>query len=203
MFRSNRSSGLNPLWVIIGVNVIVYIAELFDKVGAILNAFALVTTTWLQHPWTLLSYMFLHMVEPSNLLSTHLIFNMITLYFFGTFVIALVGETAFLVTYFAGGIVAGLTCVLFSYIPIPFFQIYAVIGASGAIYALGGLLMVMRPNARVLMFFIIPMPLWIGILIGFLMVAFSANVAWQAHLGGLLYGALVGWYYRRKEIRRF
>jgi membrane associated rhomboid family serine protease len=61
----------------------------------------------------------------------------------------------------------------------------------------------MRPNAKVLMFFVIPMPLWVGILVGFLLVTFNPGVAWQAHLGGLAYGALVGWYYRRREVRRF
>jgi membrane associated rhomboid family serine protease len=145
--------------------------------------------------------MFLHGTD-SSLFSTHLIFNMLALYFFSAFVIALVGETAFLLTYFAGGVVGGLMYILFSYIPMPLIQAhYSVVGASGAIYALGGLLMIMRPNARVLMFFIIPMPLWVAILIGFLII--TPGVAWQAHLGGLVYGVLVGWYYRRREIRRF
>lgn len=199
-FRPSNSSGLNPVFVLIAVNVIIYVAQIFDQRGVINAAFGLNPGTWLQHPWTLLSYMFLH----GSIY--HLVFNMITLYFFATFVVALVGETGFLLTYFAGGVVGGLLFILFSYIPLPYFQAtqYSlVIGASGAIFALGGLLMVMRPNARVLMFFVIPMPLWVGILIGFLLVVFNTNVAWQAHLGGLLYGALVGWYYRRRELRRF
>ena len=131
---------------------------------------------------------------------------MITLYFFAAFVISLVGETGFLLTYFAGGVVGGLFFILFSYIPLPYFELThytIVIGASGAIFALGGLLMVMRPNARVLMFFVVPVPLWVGILIGFLMVTFNPGVAWQAHLGGLAYGALVGLYYRRRELRGY
>jgi membrane associated rhomboid family serine protease len=201
MFRSNRNSGLNPVIVLISVNVIIYIAQMLDKNGTIERAFALVPADWLVRPWTLLTYMFLHGSM------SHVLFNMITLYFFATFVIALVGETAFLLTYFAGGVVGGLMYILFSYIPVPFIQaspMAYVIGASGAIFALGGLLMIMRPNARILMFFVIPMPLWVGILVGFLMVVpFSSNIAWQAHLGGLVYGAMVGWYYRRRETGRF
>lgn len=77
------------------------------------------------------------------------------------------------------------------------------VGASGAIYALGGLLLVMRPNARVVTFPIpVPMPLWIAILVGFLIVTFLPGVAWEAHLGGLLYGAAMGLYFRRREFRR-
>jgi membrane associated rhomboid family serine protease len=85
-------------------------------------------------------------------------------------------------------------------------EISIVVGASGAIYAIGGLLMVMRPNIRVLFFFFIPTPLWIAILIGFAMAAIpqvGSGIAWQAHLGGLLFGAAVGYYFRRREIRRF
>jgi uncharacterized protein len=196
----NRRSGLNPVFVLIGVNIVIYIAQIFDQAGVINERFGLSPSYWLQQPWTLLTYMFLH----GSIY--HVVFNMITLYFFATFVIALVGETAFLLTYFAGGVVGGLMFILFSYIPTPFFQAsqYSiVIGASGAIFALGGLLMVMRPNARILMFFIVPMPLWVGILVGFLLVTFNPGVAWQAHLGGIIYGALVGWYYRRKEFRRY
>jgi membrane associated rhomboid family serine protease len=201
MFRSNRSTGLNPVFVLIGVTVVIYLAQMFDQNGEIEKQFALSTSDWLDRPWTLITYMFLHGTD-SSLFSTHLIFNMLALYFFSAFVIALVGETAFLLTYFAGGVVGGLMYILFSYIPMPLIQAhYSVVGASGAIYALGGLLMIMRPNARVLMFFIIPMPLWVAILIGFLII--TPGVAWQAHLGGLVYGVLVGWYYRRREIRRF
>jgi membrane associated rhomboid family serine protease len=198
MFRSNRMSGLNPVLVLIGVTVVIYLAQMLDPSGNIEKQFALSTFDWINRPWTLLTYMFLHGSM------THVLFNMVTLYFFATFVIALVGETAFLVTYFAGGVVGGLMYILFSYIPVPFIQassMASVVGASGAVFALGGLLMVMRPNSKVLMFFVIPMPLWIAILVGFLII--TPGIAWQAHLGGLAYGALVGWYYRRREIRRF
>ncbi len=198
MFRSNRISGLNPVLVLIGVTVVIYLAQMFDQSGNIERQFALSTSDWINKPWTLLTYMFLH----ASL--SHVLFNMITLYFFANFVIALVGETTFLLTYFAGGVVGGLMYILFSYIPVPFIQtspMASVVGASGAIFALGGILMLMRPNARVLMFFVIPLPLWIAILLGFLII--TPGIAWQAHLGGLVYGALVGWYYRRREIRRF
>jgi uncharacterized protein len=199
-FNPNRRSGLSPVWVLLAVNTIIYIASIFDQHNVINMRFGLIPSEMLLQPWTLFTYMFIH----GSIY--HLIFNMITLYFFATFVIALVGETAFLLTYFAGGVVGGLVFILFSYIPLPYFlqtQNVIVIGASGAIFALGGLLMLMRPNARILMFFVIPMPLWVGILVGFLLVTFNPGVAWQAHLGGLAYGALIGWYYRRKEARRF
>jgi membrane associated rhomboid family serine protease len=198
MNRSNRGLSMSPLWVLIGVCIIIFITTLINE-GPIFNRFALVPREIGQQPWTLITYMFLHGGW------SHILFNMITLYFFGTFTLQLVGETAFLTTFFVGGIFGGLVFILFSYIPLPYFQnsSYAyVVGASGAIYALGGLLMVMRPNTRVVTFPIpIPMPLWIAILIGFVLVAFNPGIAWQAHLGGIIYGAAVGYYFRQKERR--
>jgi membrane associated rhomboid family serine protease len=198
-YRPYRRPGVNPLWVLIGVNFVIFITN-FVSQGLITARFGLNPAQLSHEWWTPFTYMFVHQDF------FHLLFNMITLYFFGTFVISLVGETVFLTTYFVGGIIGGLAYALFSYIPMGYFEMThwtTVIGASGAIYALGGLLVVMRPNTRIYMFFAIPMPLWIAILIGFALVSFNPGVAWQAHLGGILYGAVVGFYYRKREYRRY
>ncbi len=64
--------------------------------------------------------------------------------------------------------------------------------------------MMLRPNTRVYTFPIpIPMPLWIAVLVGFVLVTFFPGVAWQAHLGGMVYGLAVGYYYRQRETRRY
>jgi membrane associated rhomboid family serine protease len=196
-YRPYRSQGINPIWVIIIVNVIVFLAEIFNQ-SIIYSRFGLVPATIGQEPWTVFTYMFVH----ADYL--HIFFNMLTLYFFGMFALQLVGELAFLGTYFIGGIVGGLMYLALA--SLTGNEISIVVGASGAIYAIGGLLMVMRPNIRVLFFFFIPTPLWIAILIGFAMAAIpqvGSGIAWQAHLGGLLFGAAVGYYFRRREIRRF
>lgn len=195
-YRRYRRAGINPIWVIIGVNIVIFLVSLpfFDPRGIIDSTFALHPTILGEKPWTIFTYMFLHASWP------HIIFNMLTFYFFGTFTMALIGETAFLITYFIGGIAGGLVYFLLSF---PLNYGAGVVGASGAIYALGGLLVVMRPNTRVYTFPIpIPMPLWVAILVGFILVSFFPGVAWQAHLGGIVYGAAIGYYYRRRELRR-
>lgn len=192
-YRPYRRPGLNPIWVLIGVNIVIFFATLINR-DAIYFRFGLIPALIQESPWSVLTYMFVHAGW------YHIIFNMITLYFFGTFTMALVGETAFLVTYFVGGIVGGIFFFILSGLTGSANSI--VVGASGAIYALGGFLMVMRPNTRVITFPLpIPMPLWVAILIGFVLVSFIPGVAWQAHLGGLIYGAVVGYYYRRRERR--
>ena len=194
-YRRYSGVNINPIWIIVAVNVLVFIASLIDQ-NAIFLRFGLIPANFTSSPWTAVTYMFVH----ANW--SHIFFNMLTLYFFGSFALSLVGETSFLMTYFVGGIVGG----LFYYAIATLLgnSMSLLVGASGAIYALGGLLLVMRPNARVITFPIpVPMPLWIAILVGFLLVAFLPGVAWEAHLGGILYGAAVGLYFRRRELRRY
>jgi membrane associated rhomboid family serine protease len=193
-YRRYRQPGINPVWILIGVNVLIFLASQFDPQNLIFARFALIPSQIGSQPWTLVTYMFLHASW------THIIFNMISLYFLGTFTIYVVGETAFLVSYFIGGIVSGLFVLLFN----PIFPEGAVVGASGAIFALGGLLMVLRPNIKVMMFPLpIEIPLWVAILINFLFVAFIPGVSWEGHLGGIVYGAAIGYFYRRREFRRY
>jgi uncharacterized protein len=194
-YRPYKKPGLNPVWVLIGVTVVIYLATILNP-EAISASFGLTPLTVQHEPWTLFTYMFVHASV------THIIFNMLTLYFFGTFAMALIGETQFLLTYFAGGIVGGILYFLLSF-PLHY-EFTTVVGASGAVYALGGLLMVMRPKTRVMVFPIpAEIPLWIAILVGFLLVTIIPNVAWEAHLGGLIYGAAIGYFFRRKEMRRY
>jgi len=194
-YRRYSGFNINPIWIIVIVNVLVFVASLIDQ-NAIFLRFGLIPANFTSSPWTAFTYMFVH----ANW--SHIFFNMLTLYFFGSFALSLVGETSFLVTYFVGGIVGGLF--YYAIATLMGNSMSLLVGASGAIYALGGLLLVMRPNARVITFPIpVPMPLWIAILVGFLIVAFLPGVAWEAHLGGILYGAAVGLYFRRREFRRY
>lgn len=126
----------------------------------------------------------------------HILFNMIALYFYGMYVLALVGEANFFIVYFIGGLVGN---VLFLLLANPY---DIAVGASGAIFALGGTLVVMRPRLKVMIFPIpIPMDLWIAILI-MALISLAPGIGWQAHLGGLITGIVAGYFFRRKERRR-
>ena len=190
-YRPYRRQGINPVWILAGVCTVVLIAT-FANQDLIFSRFGLSRLDIAQQPWTVLTYMFVHDGV------WHLVANMITLYFFGSFVINLVGETNFLTTYFVGGIMGGLFFILLA----P--QMSVVVGASGAVYALGGVLVMMRPNVKVMMFPLpVQIPLWGAIIFGFLILALIPGVAWQAHLGGLVYGLAIGYYFRRREFRRY
>jgi membrane associated rhomboid family serine protease len=190
-----RSDNIVPVLVIIILCFVAYIATIAAGMMGhdLIQLLGLQTATFLQHPWTIVTNLFMH----GNI--WHILFNMITLYFFGTFLIRLVGTRDFLLIYFLGGIAGNLLFMLFAkYIDQRLLYV-TVIGASGAIFALGGALAVLTPKLRVFVFPIpVPMPLWVAVIGGFVILIFAAGVAWQGHLGGLVFGLLAGLVLRRR-----
>ncbi len=180
---------LTPIIVIIILNFLVYIGvNIANFAGSSIMAYlALSRSTFFYYPWTIFTYMFTHQDF------FHILFNMLTFYFFGQFFNRIAGTRTFLFVYIIGGLVSGLVILLLS--PVNSLTI----GASGAIFALGGALAVLTPQLKVFIFPIpAPMPLWVAILITFLILAFLPGVSWQGHLGGLLFGLAAGWYLRRR-----
>ncbi|MFY9814946.1 MAG: rhomboid family intramembrane serine protease [Dehalococcoidales bacterium] len=195
-FRDPRSINLTPLWVLIGVNVLVFIATSISSgsflavSNQIANQVGVSSATIASQPWTIVSAMFIH----DGIF--HILFNMLTLYFFGMYVLALVGEARFFLVYFIGGIVGNALFMLLAPGQIA-------VGASGAIFALGGVLAVLVPRLKVMIFPIpVPVDLWISILISFFVLIVVTGVAWQAHLGGLLTGLAAGYIFKRQATRR-
>lgn len=186
MYRSHRGLNLIPIWVLMGLNLLLFIVTLI--VPTLILLLGLIPAGILDRPWTIITSIFLHGGIG------HILANMITLYFFGRYLCGLIGDRKFLMVYFIGGILGNILYILLA----PPFSI--AIGASGAIFAVGGTLAVLRPKIRVFVFPIpIPFPLWVAVIGGFLIVSFFPNVAWQAHLGGLAFGLTVGYFFRKRE----
>ena len=187
-YRSYRSDNIAPVLAIIILCFLVYIATIVAGILGhdLIPLLGLRTASFLAQPWTIVTNLFVH----GGI--WHLIFNMLTFYFFGSFLSRLVGTRAFLIIYFFGGILGN---VFFMLLGSPF---AIVIGASGAIFALGGALAVLTPRLRVFVFPIpAPIPLWAAVLGGFVIMFFVSGVAWQGHLGGLVFGLIAGLVLRR------
>jgi len=132
----------------------------------------------------------------------HLLFNMWTLWIFGNNVEEAFGHLRYAVLYILGGVVATLAFVLTnpeSTSPL--------VGASGAIAAALGAYGVLFPGHRVLTlvgWFFIPLPA--ALFLGFWFFAQfglgGTNTAWQAHVGGFVFGLLVALPFRRSLLRR-
>jgi membrane associated rhomboid family serine protease len=122
---------------------------------------------------------------------------MLALYFFGRTLTMLVGERRFLLVYFVGGILGNVLYMLLN-----ISSVFPVIGASGAVYAVAGALVVMVPKVRVALWGIIPMPLWVFVIVFLVVLSLppliDIGIAWQAHIGGLVAGLVAGYIFRRR-----
>ncbi|MFP4626068.1 MAG: rhomboid family intramembrane serine protease [Natronomonas sp.] len=133
----------------------------------------------------------------------HLLFNAIVLYFFGPIVEKQVGSKAFAALFFVAGVVSGVAQVG---VGLLLGETVSVLGASGALMAILGVLAITSPNLKVLLFFFIPMSIrTLTILFAvFSIVAFLSRggifsgVAHFAHLTGLVIGL---WYGNRIKHR--
>lgn len=150
---------------------------------------------WLWQPFT---YLFLHGGF------THILFNMLALWMFGTELERLWGSQFFLRFYFVTGTGAGVTMLLASLVPSVFGEgmyLTPTIGASGAVYGLLMAFAIYYPTRPLYMFpFPIPIPAKYFVLIigGFVFFSSlsdtSGGVAHMAHLGGLV----VGYFYLQR-----
>ena len=189
-YRNQQGFNLGPVGFLIAINIILYITTSV-RPDFFINLFGLSRSSFLAQPWTIVTNMFIHDPFPGI---AHILGNMLTLYFFGSYLIQLVGERKFWIVYFAGGILGGVFYLLLS----PPYSV--AIGASGAIFAVAGALTVLIPRERVIIFPIpVPIPLWVAVIGGFLLLSLMPGVARQAHLGGLLLGLIAGYFFRRRE----
>ena len=124
----------------------------------------------------------------------HLLFNMMTLYFFGPIVNEAFGDFGFLMIYF-GSILLGNLFSLYLYKNQSW---YSAIGASGGVSGILFASIAMIPDLGIYFFFIpIPIP---GYIFGFLYFAYSVysmlnprqhdNIGHAAHLGGAFFGLI-------------
>ncbi|MBI4188298.1 MAG: rhomboid family intramembrane serine protease [Chloroflexi bacterium] len=182
--RSYQDFNLGPIGFLIIANLIVFVATSIRP--QFVYFLGLSPASFSHMPWTILTNLFVHAGV------WHILTNMLTLYFFGSYLISLVGDKRFFVIYFVGGIAGNIVYLLLAS------PMSIAVGASGAIFAVAGALTVMKPKLPV---FIFPMPvpisLWVAVIGGFLILSFAPLVAWQAHLGGLVFGLAAGYFFQR------
>jgi membrane associated rhomboid family serine protease len=143
--------------------------------------------------WQLGTYMFLHGSF------FHLLFNMLTLWMFGVELERVWGTVFFAKYYAITGLGAAATTVLGSLLPFSISQqmyYLPTVGASGAIFGLLVAWALYFPHRQIYMYFLVPVPARIYVLIFGAMSLFAAvtntqgGVAHVAHLGGLVVGYL-------------
>jgi len=142
-------------------------AGLYSYPGALTGAF---------EPWRMLTSIFAH----ANII--HLALNMYTLWVFGMALEPVLGRLRFLALFLISGFAGSVGVLLLAPYNVP------VVGASGAIFGLFGAFFIIQRRLggnATQMLILLALNLGIGFLPGF-------NIAWQAHVGGLVGGFLVG-----------
>ncbi|WP_073257119.1 rhomboid family intramembrane serine protease [Caldanaerovirga acetigignens] len=146
----------------------------------------------------------------------HLISNLWILWLFGDNVEDRMGHIRFLIFYLISGVIAGITHLVFNpLLPVP------VVGASGAIAGVMGAYFVLFPTARIITliptFFILPLfvhipavlylflwfltQLYYGTTYAFIGGTAVSGVAWWAHIGGFVGGAILNRFFIRRRWR--
>lgn len=184
-------------WVrrLIIANIVVFFLE--QTVPGVVNSLALVPRFVYLQPWTIVTYMFVH----ANF--THILFNMLALYFFGPRVEERIGSLRFIMLYAISGISGAILSTVLA-------PNAAVIGASGAVFGVMLAFAMFWPHAQIYIMAILPIEAWLAV---FLMAALAlwsglhgsrTGVADFAHLGGFAGGWLYLKYLdMRQGARRF
>jgi len=200
-------------YILIAINVAVFIFEFLSgpRLETFISEFALVPaqlTAGLDSGdiRSIFTSMFLHASW------MHLLGNMLYLWIFGDNVEDRLGHFWYLVFYLAGGFVAA-----FAHWAVNPASIIPTVGASGAIAAVLGAYLLMFPRARVYTFIPIGffirlrlLPASIVLVVWFILQLFSGvltlgagdmgGTAFWAHIGGFVFGVLVGWLAKGRNV---
>ena len=213
-FMSNVPDATKNLII---VNVIFFIATLINE-PFMTSAFALYYPTSPNfHWWQIVTHMFMHGGF------WHILFNMYALYMFGCVVERMIGTKKFVIFYFACGLGAaclhsgvewlqaqsymnaiaeGSTKAMQSYAML---KAVPTVGASGAIYGVLIAYAMLFPQSQLTLIFppvTLSAKAWVLIFVGIELITgitgTADGVAHFAHLGGMLIGFLLIWYWRKK-----
>ncbi len=169
-------------FTLIGLNVLSYVLQL--AVPGWTDALVLTAGLALEEPYRVLTSAFLHS-EGSFI---HILFNMYLLWMVGPIIESRFGRVRFLALYLLAAIGGSVGYVLFLDATSLVAWQTRVVGASGAVFGLLGASLLALPRSSAARSQIIGLLVLNGVL-GFVL----PGIAWEAHLGGLVVGAGLGW----------
>ena len=242
IFDSLVPSGLVCRWLIsinIGIWVLQMIAQVNAQTGMIDGQISRGpgwVTEWFildvdkilsGQVWRLLSHAFLHAVSMDDggaTFMTHILFNMLFLWWFGSDVEQLYGRKEFLAIYLTAAFLGGVAFVTWELCMPNRHGIYhKALGASGAISALLILCALHYPRRVIYVFAMVPMPIWMFAIFNVakdtltmfhdMIPGRSSGIGFQAHLAGAGFAVayykwqrsitetLRGWFWWKRSVR--
>jgi membrane associated rhomboid family serine protease len=189
VFGGRAVSGAAVTWALVGLNVAFYLVEwVYPRIVDYLAMVGAAYDSTLHHQvgvaagqeYRLITSAFLHEPGFSGFGPAHIIFNMWALIIVGPPLERLLGRVRYLSVY----LLSALGGSVFFYFVAPVNEV--ALGASGAIFGLFGAWFVVSRRLKIdvrAIVFLIALNLALPFLVG--------GIAWQAHVGGLITGALV------------
>jgi len=165
---------------IVGICVVSWVLQLVTQ-GAWTARWAYSPLAGSVEPWRFLTAAFLHSTSP-----LHILFNMYALWLVGPFLEQAFGRGRFVALYGLSAVGGSVGVLLLT--P-PTYEAWSagVVGASGAVFGLfGAIIPVLRRTGRS------AMQIVVLIAINMAIPFFVPNIAWQAHVGGLVVGLAIG-----------
>jgi len=188
------------------VRIILFLLNAYDQFPGFINWLAVPSNlnTLASRPWTLVTYMFLHVDF------IHMLFNMLWLFWFGRIFIQDFGLKKLLDIYILGGLAGGILYVAFYNIFPVFEPVVAAsiaLGASASVMAIVMAAAFYHPERSLHLVFLGPVKIIIIAIIMFILtslVDFTSNTGGKiAHIGGAIVGLSFARYYRKgKDITR-
>lgn len=180
----------NCTYIIIGLNILVYLlVKMMPNLYPYLCLNA-ITVSKMKMFWQFFTYMFMH--DQASI--SHLLFNMLGLFFFGLSVEKIIGSKEFLLLYLTSGIFCGVISFALYYFTKQYYVV--LLGASGAVYAILFSFAVLRPRDKIYVWGILPVPApiliaaYAGIEIGSQLLRPGSGIAHMTHVFGFAYAWL-------------
>lgn len=220
--QSLKFSQYSMVTKVIVITVAIWLADLFtatNKGGNWLGDFLSLHADWWSRPWEifqLLTYGFVHAPVQDKVGVSHILFNMLTLFFLGRRLEERYGSREFLRIYLVSIVLAGLVWWL---VHLTGSGKATLRGASGGVSAVLALFILNYPREKLLLMGAIPTPAWLIGLIALISdignsVSSKSTIAGEAHLAGAAFAVLYfylgwnfqrfdwkGWFQRRSRLR--
>lgn len=179
-----RATGGRPLvtQALIGACVLAFVLQSVAGLG-ITQRFAFAPALAQSQPWRFVTSAFLHQTG----FLPHILFNMFALYQLGPMLEQQLGRARYLALYLLSAVGGSVGYLVLADPTDASSWFGAVVGASGAVFGLFGALIVINRRLGLESRGLIGV-IAVNAVIGFVP---GLNIAWQAHLGGLITGALV------------
>ncbi|VVC03029.1 Rhomboid protease GlpG [Candidatus Bilamarchaeum dharawalense] len=194
---------MNVSTTLLAFMLLIFVLQIISP--SITNLFVFVPDYALSEPWRFVTSMFLH----DGFM--HIFFNGFALLMFGSILERRVSSKEYLIIFFGAGLLGSFLYYLTMFTPLaplcssPSGGVWGcpALGASGAIYGILGAVAVLLPEAVVYIYFF-PVKMKYAPFLWFFLELLGifnsgSGIANAAHLGGLIFGLICGWYLSKKQ----